>query len=407
MIDIILFILQIIGALLLGILFGIFTGLIPGIHVNTLGVLIVALSVYIIEYIDPIILACFIAAISITHTFLDFIPGIFLGSPDEDTALSILPGHSMLLEGKAHHAVKYTLYGSLLGLIIVLLLSPVFIWLLPHFYIYIKYAMFYILILASIYLLLREKEKTLSFLVFLLAGILGISTFSLNIQESLLPMLTGLFGSSSLILSMLKKQKIPKQDTKNFKSDIKKSSWIKIFFATTFASSICSFLPGLGSGQAAVFASDIAKENKKHEFLALLGSINTIVMGLSILALYSLDITRTGSAVSISQILEEFPLYYIFILLGVILASGIASFFLGSFLSRFISKKITKLNYKYLSLVVLSLLAIFVLVFSGPFGFLIFLVSTSLGIYTILAGARRTLLMGCLMLPVIIFYLPF
>jgi len=406
MVDILLLILQILGALLVGILFGILTGLIPGIHINTIAIFVVAISIYLTQYLDPLLLACFIASMSITHTFLDFIPGIFLGSPDEDTVLSILPGHSMLLEGKGYQAVRYTLYGSLLGLFIVLILSPIFIWLLPHFYIYIKYSIFYLLILASLYLLFREKNKVLAFVVFFLAGFIGISTFSFHLRESLLPMLTGLFGSSSLILSIMKKQKIPKQNTKKFKLGIKITSWLKIIGATTLASSICSFLPALGSGQAAVIASDLTKEKKKHEFLTLLGSINTIVIGLSIIALYSLNIKRTGSAISISQILPEFPLYYIFILIGVMFVAGISSFFLGSILSKFISKKITKINYKYLSLGVLIFLALLVLGFSGPFGFIIFLVSSSLGVYTILSGARRTLLMGALMIPTILLYLP-
>jgi putative membrane protein len=219
-------------------------------------------------------------------------------------------------------------------------------------------------------------------------------------------MLTGLFGSSSLILSIIKKQKIPKQKIKKFKSQIKKSSWLKIIGATTLASPICSFLPALGSGQAAVIASDLTKEKKKQEFLALLGSINTIVIGLSIIALYSLNIKRTGSAVSISQILPEFPLYYIFILIGVMFVAGITSFFLGSFLSKFFSKRINKINYKYLSIGVLIFLSLLVLGLSGPFGFIIFLVSTCLGVYTILSGARRTLLMGALMIPTILLYLP-
>ena len=61
---------------------------------------------------------------SITHTFLDSIPSIYLGVPDPDMALSILPAHRMLLEGNGFLALKYTLYGSLSGLMISVILSP-------------------------------------------------------------------------------------------------------------------------------------------------------------------------------------------------------------------------------------------------------------------------------------------
>ena len=33
-------------------------------------------------------------------TFIDFIPSIFLGCPDTDTELSILPGHELLKKGE-------------------------------------------------------------------------------------------------------------------------------------------------------------------------------------------------------------------------------------------------------------------------------------------------------------------
>ena len=71
---------------------------------------------------------------AITHTFTDFLPSIFLGAPDEDTALSTLPGHRFLLKGKGYGAVRLTLIGSFFGLLVALALSPIFIVALPYFY---------------------------------------------------------------------------------------------------------------------------------------------------------------------------------------------------------------------------------------------------------------------------------
>jgi putative membrane protein len=397
---------QIVFGLFLGILAGTFTGLVPGIHINTLAFFIVASLTWLSKHFQPLPLASFIASMSITHTFIDFIPSIFLGSPDEDTALSILPGHSMLLQGKGYQAVMYTLYGGLFGLGIILIFTPVFVYLLPKAYPYIKSLMFFILFFASTYLLWREEKKALALLVFLLSGFVGLSTFSLPLKESLLPMLTGLFGASSLILSIKKTHQIPKQKVSDFKLGLKKKQIAKILGASSIASSICSFLPALGSGQAAVLASDITQENNKSEFLMLIGGINTIVMGLSIIALYSLDVKRTGSAAAISQILANFPLSYLIALTVVMLFSGLVSFLLCKKLSLFFSKNINKINYKRLSLFVLFFISAVVLAFSGVLGFLVFIVSTFLGLYAILAGARRTLMMGCLMLPALLWYFP-
>ena len=94
-------IISIILALILGILVGIFTGLIPGLHINLVAMLLFLFSSK-LESDLSLILASFIVAMSVTHIFLDFIPSIFLGAPTPQTALSILPGHRLLLKGKGY-----------------------------------------------------------------------------------------------------------------------------------------------------------------------------------------------------------------------------------------------------------------------------------------------------------------
>ncbi len=84
-------------SLFLGIITGALTGLTPGIHINLIGVSLVSLSSSV--FINPFYLVTFITSLAITHTFIDFIPSIFLGCPDTDTELSILPGHELLKKG--------------------------------------------------------------------------------------------------------------------------------------------------------------------------------------------------------------------------------------------------------------------------------------------------------------------
>ena len=54
------------------------------------------------ELFIPLLLAMTIVAMSIAHTFLDFIPSTFLGAPECETALSVLPAQGMLLEGSGY-----------------------------------------------------------------------------------------------------------------------------------------------------------------------------------------------------------------------------------------------------------------------------------------------------------------
>ena len=81
--------LEILAAILIGSSFGIVTGITPGVHINLVAALLLIISPILLQYFSPFILATVIIAMSIVHTFLDFIPGCFLGAPDESTAMAI------------------------------------------------------------------------------------------------------------------------------------------------------------------------------------------------------------------------------------------------------------------------------------------------------------------------------
>jgi len=395
-------------ALILGIIAGTITGLLPGIHINLVSTFLIASSAFFLTFTQPIILVIFIVSMTITHTFVSFLPSIFLGAPDEDSVLSVLPGHEYLLKKKGYEAVILTLYGCILGIIIILLFTPVFIFILPKIYSYLKFVMFFILIFVNFYLITKEKtSKLTAFIIFLVSGFLGLATLNLPIKESLLPLLTGLFGSSSLITSIIKKQKLPKQHITKLKEiKITKKELVHSSLASILSAPLCAFLPALGTGQAAVIGSDIVGEMNRKKFLILLGSINTIIAGLSFITLYSIQKTRTGTAVAVSKLLENFTLNNLIIILAVILISAFFSFFLTIFISKFFARKISKFNYRYLSFGILLFLSLIIIIFSGFLGFLLFIVSTFVGLFAILSGVRRTHLMGSLMLPSILLYLP-
>ena len=101
-------------AILLGCLFGVVTGLIPGLHINLVALILFSISPVLLGYTNVIAVASFIIAMSITHTFTDFISATYLGAPADDTALAVLPAHKLLLDGKGHEAIRLTLFYSLI-----------------------------------------------------------------------------------------------------------------------------------------------------------------------------------------------------------------------------------------------------------------------------------------------------
>jgi putative membrane protein len=385
--------------LLIGVSAGIISGLTPGIHINLVGTLIVALSLSFLSFIDPLYLTIFIVAMSITHTFIDFIPSIFLGCPDTETELSILPGHELLKEGYGYGAIMLAVRGCLTAVFLLMILSVPLILFFSKTYDSIKFLIPYILIIASFFLIFTEKKKMNALMVFILTGLLGMITLNIDLKESLLPLLTGLFGASSIILSIKTKTQIPKQEISEIK--IKK---VKPTIAAIIASPLCGFLPGLGSGQAAIIGNSISKTDNKG-FLFLLGITNMLVMGFSFLSLYAISKARSGSAVAINNLIGIPSIKLLILILITILISGIISFFVTKNLAKFLSEKIYKINYSLLSKITLGILILVVIFVSGFLGFIIFIISTLTGIYCITQKVKRTNMMGVLLLPTIILLL--
>jgi len=393
---------EIIIALLLGILFGTFTGLFPGIHINLVGAFLVSLSASLLYNINVIYFVTFISSMAITHTFVDFIPSIFLGCPDADTALSVLPGHEMLRKGEGYQATMRTAYGGLISVFLLVILAFPLSSLVSSIYPSIQKAIPFILIIICIIMIFSERKKFLAFAVLALTGVLGVCVLNLNLKEPLLPLLSGLFGSSMLIISINQNTKIPKQNME-FKK-LKFKEFIKPISGALIASPLCGFLPGLGGGQAAVIGNQISRTNEK-DFLILLGAVNVLVMGLSFVSLYSISKTRTGAAVAIQSLTGTMNANLLILILCVCLISGVISFFLVKFLSIKFLKIIEKINYKKLSIVIIILLSIIVLLISGLPGFIVFAISTATGIYCIQLNVRKTQMMGCLLIPTILIYL--
>ena len=120
----------------LGSLLGMGSGLVPGMHVNTLALLLLAASVPLLEGIAhlcsefglrpelaSLLLSVLIISASVTHSFVDFLPSLFLGIPDESKVLSVLPAHRLLLAGQGRPALVCAATGSLIGATVALLLA--------------------------------------------------------------------------------------------------------------------------------------------------------------------------------------------------------------------------------------------------------------------------------------------
>lgn len=390
-------------AIFLGVMFGTITGLIPGVHVNLISTILVGLSGWFLGFTEPILLGIFIISMAVTHSFLDSVPSIFLGAPDPDMALAVLPGHRMLLEGKGYEAVRLTVIGSLFSIIIAVLLIYPLIKVIGFIFPYLQKVLPYILILVVLVLILKENKKSWAFILFFFAGVLGLGVFGLKMENPLLPMLSGLFGVSGLILSISNNIKLPKQ--RITKSKVGKGKVAKALGSSVLAAGMTALLPGIGAAQAAIAASSIAGNIGNRAFLILMGGINTVNFILSFVSLYVLGKARNGAIVAVKQIVIEFSLNDLLLFVGsALVVAGVASV-LALLFARVMSKVVGRVKYKLLCYSVISLVVVLVFVFSGFLGLFVLFVSSMLGMIPPLVGVGRNHMMGCLILPVILFFL--
>ena len=301
---------EIFAAILVGSLFGIVTGITPGIHINLVAALLLVISPVLLHYFSPIILASVIISMSIVHTFLDFIPGCFLGAPDESTAMAIMPTHRLLLEGKGFEAVKLATIGSFLGLLVVLIMLPALILGVPWIFNNLKNYIGIILLAVAFYMISREKGvkgKFWALFIFVISGILGILTFSLDIKDPLFPMLSGMFGISMLLTSLSQKVRIPEQKISN-ELEIPRGELGKSIFAGTISGTLVSIFPGMGPAQAAILGSGLVGKTREYMYIVLIGAIGTVSMMLSLITLYTIDKARNGSIVVVQKLLGQINL---------------------------------------------------------------------------------------------------
>lgn len=395
--------LEILIGLFVGILAGCITGLIPGVHVNLISLLALTFSPKLLEYTTPLPIGVFIIAMSVTHSFLDFIPSVFLGAPDSSTALSVLPGHKLLLEGKAYEAVKLTLVGSLGSLIFCILLVPLLIPFVNFVYPILKNYVGYVLIVIVLFMIFRDKNKFWNAIIFLLSGCLGIIVLAIpNLNNPLFPMLSGLFGLSMLIVSLTQNVIIPKQIISNT-IKLSKKNIFRAIFSASIAGTLTSFFPGMGPSQGAVLASELNKDMDDYGFMILVGGINTVNFVLSLITLLLLNKARNGAVIVVRELIGQISITQVLVFLSVSLVVGGIATILALNLTKIFSVVISKVNYNALVILIIVLITGLTIYFGGLLGLAILVVSTALGIVPGELGIARNHAMGCLILPVILF----
>ncbi len=387
---------------IIGTAIGIITGLLPGIHSNLASSAIAAYIGLDGNFSNEAI-AVMIISMGVAHSITDNIPSILLGMPDAEKIMSALPSQRMLLEGKGIDAVMLSITGTLFGTILAVAMMPITVLFFSVAYFQIKWAIGYILLVLLTILMMNEKKKMQSLLILIFTGILGIFVFRLNMKEPLLPLLTGLFGTSALIFGLINRNTIPKQH--HNACEIKKDEWLKPSFVSLVMGILSSFLPGLGPSQIASLGSKAIKKITERGYIVLSSALSTVNLIAGIAAFYAIGKSRSGVIAAIEGITGNISLYDTTIMAFASLAAGgIATIFTIYLAKRMISI-IHKVNYSKLCLSIILFVMLIVLLISGLTGLMVLLTASAIGIITITKEIPRQNMMGCLILPVLLFFM--
>lgn len=390
--------LEAISASLLGTVLGLFTGLVPGLHINTVSFLI-----FLLPFGGNLFFAVTIASMSISHSFMDFVPSILLGAPDNENFLSMLHSHRLLMSGRGIYAVRLALLGCLLGLVFGIILSPFFAYLLIRNYAAIRTAVPFLLLLSLFLMLFSEscwKKFLWSLAVIILSGTLGILSLG-TFPGAIFPLAAGFFGGATLIYSLMKKSSLSPQTENN-------QPYPKGVFSASLsgaaAGSLVSTIPSFTAATSSFLVGSFSGKMNSDSYLVSLGSVNVSSMLFSFVALYAVGIARTGSAVALKSIIPM-NTESILLLLAACLLSGSLAFLAAEFVSGKFVSWLAMVDYSLVNTAVLLFIIILVAILTGLVGVMIFLSASFIGLAANCAGTKRSCCMAFLVMPTLMLYL--
>ncbi|HJJ28895.1 MAG TPA: tripartite tricarboxylate transporter permease [Methanocorpusculum sp.] len=401
---------DIVLGILAGAVLGTVSGLVPGIHSNTFAGIISAFSAVLAAVFGSQGLCAAIVSMAVVHTFLDAVPSTFLGVPDADTVISVLPAHQLYLQGRGEEAVRTSNLGSLWGFVLALPLFALFYFFLAQAQGVVDWAIGLVILLAAGLLIVFSAAPGWAFLIMACTGALGVFSMQFSylssgifgIGEVLLPLLTGLFAVPVLLTSI--KAKPVKKEQKFTDIALSRPRIMLSGIKGAIAGAIVGWLPGFSSGTANALLAVHKNPEKANprEYLVSTSAANTANALLGIAALYAIGRMRSGSM----AVLAEFELPPVLLM---VFAAGTAAF-LGFILTIAFSKSskfVARINQRYLSIAVLIFLTVLSILFCGWFGAVILILASLLGRLPVLTDVPRIFCMGAIMVPVMLYSLGF
>ena len=385
-----------------GIVLGTASGLVPGLHVNTLAILLASVASAIPA--EPHLIGAAMIAAGVVHSFLDIVPTLAIGVPDAAMAVSALPGHRLVLGGRGREALRLSALGSggavltavIVGVPVTKGMSRVAPFLIDHIEIF--------LALIALLLILTERSRRARIggtFALLASGTLGYLTLDLETGgvlpggDMLLPLLSGLFGVPILVLAARSGGIPPQTGTTLATTPSSLGTWSVLGAAS---GAVVAYIPGVSAAVAAVGAfAGLPSEAGDRGFIVTVSGVNTSNTVFALYALLSLGAPRTGVLVAFerAELPPNLPL-----LMAAILIAGAVAVVLVPILGDRYFRLVESMDSARLSAGVCLLLGLLSWTFTGTIGVAVLVVAALVGGIPIYFDAKRVHLMGVLFVPI-------
>ncbi|MFB6269379.1 MAG: tripartite tricarboxylate transporter permease [Halobacterium sp.] len=389
------------AAIAFGVCLGTCSGLVPGLHVNSLALLLAAAAPAVPG--PPHLVGAALLAAGVTHSFLDVVPTLALGVPDPAMAVSALPGHRLVMVGRGREALRVSALGSGVAVLVAFVLGvPVTAAarrVAPFVYDHLTVAV------AALVAGLLAREATWrarlgGLLAVTASGALGVVALPMNATglaptgDVLAPLFAGLFGAP-VLLAAYRGAGVPEQDDAVVADGPR--SVLGPGFAGSLAGAVVAYVPGVSGAIATVFAVEATQADGDRAFVAALSGVNTANTVFALFALFALGEPRTGLLVAFER--ASLPRTLPLLLASVALAACAGALLVPVLGDRYFGL-VRAVNHRRLTVGVCALLVVLAWVFAGFLGVGLLAVATLVGLVPPHFGARRVHLMGVLLVPI-------
>ncbi|MFP9193429.1 tripartite tricarboxylate transporter permease [Natrialbaceae archaeon A-CW1-1] len=380
---------------------GSISGLIPGLHANNFALLLAGVAPSMPG--PPLFVGCAMLSAGVVHTFLNAVPAMALGVPDAEMAVTALPGHRMVLEGRGFEAIRLSAVGSLLAVLIAIPLAIPVTVAVTAVYPQLRANLSIILLVIVLALVASEYtwfRRVAGALSFLLAAVLGWATLDISPDAPLeaggmlAPLFAGLFGAPVLI-DAIRGGGVPPQGGRELRMTRPMLTITAI--AGTLAGAIVGYLPGISAAIAAVAVLVVLPGGANDRgYIVATSGVDTSNTIFALFALVAIGQPRSGVMVAFQN--ANAPLELPILVSGVVIA-GIIGFALVILIGDAYLELVGRIAYWKISAVVLTLLLCLSYLFTGLTGVGVFVIAAVVGLVPVRLRARRVHLMGVLIGP--------